>query len=92
MGLEMLFLTAVLGIAGIHLLSNLVNFLVKTLPTRDRVSHKEKASDDWYAFFKKSDLYGDMANTAIEPELVREDAAESILACEDACQPQEAYT
>lgn len=92
MRLEMIFLTAVLGIAGIHLLSNLVNFLVRPTRTRTRVSHKEKASDDWYVFFKKSDLYGDMANTAVEPELATEDAAEALLACEEACQPQEAYT
>ena len=87
---EMIFLIAVLGIAGIHLLSNLVNFLIRPLPTKNRHSHKEKEGDDWYAFFKKSDLYGDMDKTAVEPELASEDAAESILPCEDTCQPQEA--
>ena len=90
MRLEIIFLTAVLGIAGIHLLSNLVNFIVRPLPRRYRLSHKEKASDDWYAFFKKSDLYGDMTNIPVEPELATEDADESILGCEDVCQPQEA--
>ena len=89
MGLEIIFLGAVLGIAGIHLLSNLVNFLVKSSPARVRTGYKE-ASDDWYAFFKKSDLYGDMANTPAAPELATEDEAESMLGCEDACQPQEA--
>ena len=63
MRFEMIFLTAILGIAGIHLLSNLINFLVKSSPARERINHKEKASDDWYAFFKKSDFYGDGATT-----------------------------
>ena len=90
---EMIFLTAVFGIAGIHLLFNLVNFLAKHKGTSVQESHKEKVrDDDWYVFFKKSDLYGDIADKVVEPEVAGKDAGEPHPASEDAYHPQGAFT
>ena len=50
-------------------------------------------TDDWYAFFSKSALYGDIEDSAVQPEIASEEAFELDLVCEEkACQPQEAYT
>ena len=93
MRFEMIFLTAVLGIGAIHLLFSLVNYLVRPIRTRARVSHKEKVrDDDWYVFFKKSDLYGDMADKVVEPEAAGKDAGEPHPAPEDTYHPQGVFT
>ena len=90
---ELIFLTAVLGIGGIHLLFNLVNFLAGPKRTRVQESRKEKVrDDDWYVFFKKSDLYGDIANKVVEPEVASKDAGEPHPAAEDTYHPQGAFT
>lgn len=93
MGFEMIFLGAVLGIGGIHLLFNLVNFLARPNRARVQESFQKKVREDWYVFFNKSALYGDVADIAITPEVIAEDDFEFNLACEeDSCQPQEAYS
>ncbi len=91
MSVEMIFLTAVLGIAGIHLLFSLVSFLARPGRRSVQESPKEKVREDWYVFFEKSALYGDILNTAVEPEVGSEDAVESDPGYEDTRQPQEAY-
>ena len=91
MKFEMIFLTAVIGIGVIHLLFSLVNFLARPKWTKAQESRKEIVQDDWYAFFSKSALYGDIANSAMQPEISSADAFEFDLVCEeDTCQPQEA--
>lgn len=94
MKFEMIFLTAVIGIGIIHLLFSLVNFLAKPRWAGVQESRKEKVrADDWYAFFSKSALYGDIEDSAVQPEIAIEEAFELYLVCEEkACQPQEAYT
>lgn len=93
MGTELIFLTAVLGVGAIHLLFNLVNFLAGPKRISVQESHKEKVrDDDWYVFFKKSDLYGDMADKVVEPEAASKDAGEPHPASEDAYHPQGAFT
>ena len=88
---EMIFLTAVLGIAGIHLLFKLVKFITKHQKTGVKESSKERERQDWYVFFEKSALYGDKASTAKKPNGVSEDA-DSNLTYEDAHQLQESFT
>ena len=89
---EIIFLTAVLGIAAIHMVFNLVNFLAGSNRRNVQESDKKKERTDWYVFFDKSDLYGDIGNTAMEPESASIKGVEFNPASEDACQPQEAYT
>ncbi|MDH3390319.1 MAG: hypothetical protein OEL85_00780 [Desulfobulbaceae bacterium] len=92
MKVEIIFLTAVLGIAAIHLGFSLVNFLAGFNRRSIQESDKKKERADWYVFFDKSSLYGDIGNTAMEPEGSSINDVESNPACEDACQPLEAYT
>ena len=90
MKVEIIFLTAVLGIAAIHLLTNLVNFLCRFKQSHAEENHKVKMRNDWYMFFDKKDLYGDTNPVVIEPVKDAEAIVESNPACDD-CQPQEAF-
>jgi hypothetical protein len=92
MKVEIIFLTAVLGLAAIHLVFSLVNFLAGSNRRSIQESDKKKERADWYVFFDKSALYGDIGNTATEPEGTSINDVESNPACEDTCQPLEAYT
>ncbi len=83
MKLELIFMVAVLGLAGFHLLFNLVNLLSKFKGTRAQESPKVKTRDDWYVFFKKSDLYGDLTDTVTQSEDVREDTIVYDTACNE---------
>ncbi len=76
MRFEVIFLTAVLGVAVIHLLFRLVNYLAGTKRTSIPQQNKEQKGDDWYVFFDKSALYGDMENPAVETEVVNEDSVQ----------------
>ena len=86
---EMIFLTAVLGIAGISMLFSMANFLAK-LKKPCLQERPQKMRNDWYAFFKTSDLYGDLTNAAEVPGVVNEPTIESVPVSEE-CLPQEAY-
>lgn len=87
---EILFMAAVVGLAGLHLLFSLVNFLSKFKETRAQESLKAKTRDDWYVFFKKSDLCGDLTDTVAQPEVVSEKTIESDTTCNESVH-QEAY-
>ncbi len=91
MEFEMIFLTAVLGFAGIHLLFNLANFLAKFIQTSVNKTSKNEVLSDWYVFFEKSALYGDEANIAKVPEVVSNDATTTDSVFNDPFQPQESY-
>lgn len=89
MSAEMIFATGVLGIAGLHILFRLVNFLSRFSWVSARESQRGKVrDDDWYVFFKKSDLYGVSVHQEVESELVSDDDESS--SCEE-CHPHEVY-
>ena len=90
MKVEIIFLTAVLGIAAIHLLTNLVSFLSRFKQTHVKESRKGEMRDDWYMFFDKKDLYGDKNPIVTAPEKATETEVEITPACDD-CEPQEAF-
>ncbi|MCK4838222.1 MAG: hypothetical protein KAS94_05425 [Desulfobulbaceae bacterium] len=90
MKFEVMFLVAVLGIAGIHLLFNLVNFLTRFKRARVKGSRQESKRAGWYVFFETSALYGDMDNSAVTTEAVGENPVELAPACEGSCLPLEA--
>lgn len=62
MKLEMIFMTAVLGIAAIHLIFNLVNYLSRFKSAPVQKSCRGKVRGNWYVFFDTSVLYGDTAH------------------------------
>lgn len=92
MKLQMLFMTAVLGIAAIHLLFNLVHYLArfKSIPVRE--SSNEKAHDGWYVFFDTSVLYGDRVHEPAGLDVA--DLASDVEpspAHEEICHPQKSF-
>ncbi len=60
---EIIFMTAVLAIAGIHLLTGLVNFMARFRRT-GAARRGESSRIDWYVFFERSTLCGDRINAA----------------------------
>jgi hypothetical protein len=91
MKFEVMFLVAVLGVAGIHLLFSLVNFLARFKRTSVQESCQESKREDWYVFFEKSALYGDMDNSVVTVEAdSSEDPVELATTCKGSCLPQEA--
>ena len=90
MGYELIFLTVVLGIAGMHLLFRLVNFLAGFKTSKGHKVVEGKEYDDWYVFFDKASLCGDAVQTTSEQEVVRNDGVNSDPADDD-CPAQEAY-
>jgi len=88
---EMIFLTAVLGIAAIHLISNLVNFMSKFKRPQVQESRKQKAPSDWYVFFDKAALYGDTASEVAESELASPEVVDNDSDHADTYPPQKAY-
>lgn len=90
MKFEVMFLAAVLGIAGIHLLFSLVYFLARFKRARVQESRQESKREDWYVFFDTSALYGDMDKSAVTTEAIGEDTVECAPAYEGLCQSQEA--
>lgn len=58
---EIIFMTGVLAIAGIHLLTGLVNFMARFRPA-GAVRSGENSRIDWYVFFERSALCGDRIN------------------------------
>ena len=87
MSYEIIFAIAVLGIAGIHLLTNLVNFLARFKRASVLAKGRQNIRSGWYVFFDTSDLYGkaqvseDIKETAVEPEQTYDETSE----------PQEIY-
>lgn len=74
MSADMIFLIMVLGIAGLHLLFSLVDYLAKFGRRAVLESRQAKGrDDDWYVFFKKSALYGKGAGQVVEPAAASED-------------------
>ena len=92
MKFEMMFITAVVGIALMHLLFRLVGFLGGLTMRGSMGSKKKQERSDWYVFFKTSDLYGDSADRIVGSNDVRQDVADPSSAGEEICQPQESYT
>ena len=91
MKVEMIFITAVLSIALIHLIFRLVNILGGLTRRGALASNKKQERSDWYVFFKPSDLYGRSADKTAEYKDVRKDVTPHS-AYEEGCQPQESYT
>ena len=90
MKVEIIFLTAVLGITAIHLLTNIANFLSRFIRTSAQANHKTQMRNGWYVFFDKSDLYGTMDSITTKPKTAPESAVESAPISDD-CQAQKAY-
>ena len=89
MGYELIFLTVVLGIAGMHLLFRLVNFLVGFNKSKGHKVVEGKEYDDWYVFFDKASLCGDTFQATSEQEAVPGDVESD--SADDDCPAQEAY-
>ena len=90
MKLELMFLIAVLGVAVIHLVFRLVNYLVSLKRPVVQESRQENQREDWYVFFAPAALYGDMDNSAVPTKDASEEPDELATTCEGSCLPLEA--
>lgn len=87
MSYEIIFAIAVLGIAGLHLLTGLVNFLARFKRAGIPAKGRQNIRSDWYVFFDRANLYG----KAQVSEGINESAGEPVQTHDETNRPQEIY-